>query len=98
WSRGRWGRSRRRSRGPCAFADPYPHPLSLIIDGGFGRSIVRGAGLAVGVVLVAAVVIVAAAARNVLVLVFIAIILASGLQPVVAWLRTHVRVKRGPAI
>jgi len=70
----------------------------VIIDGGFGRSVVRGAGLAVGVILVAAVVTVADAARNVLILVFIAIILASGLQPVVAWLRAHLRVNRGPAI
>jgi predicted PurR-regulated permease PerM len=43
-------------------------------------------------------VIVGIAAINVLVLVFIAVILAAGLQPIVAWLRGHLHVGRGPAI
>jgi predicted PurR-regulated permease PerM len=70
----------------------------VILDGGFGRSVARGAGLAVGVVIVLAVVGVAVAARNVLVLMFIAVILASGLQPVIAWLRAHLSIGRGLAI
>ena len=70
----------------------------MILDGGFGRSVARGAGLAVGVVIVLAVVGVAVAARNVLVLMFIAVILASGLQPVIAWLRAHLSIGRGLAI
>ena len=65
---------------------------------GFGRSVARGAGLAFGVALVAAVVLVGLAAINVLALVFVAVILASGLQPVIAWIRGHVRIGRGPAI
>jgi len=70
----------------------------VILDGGFGRSVARGAGLAVGVVIVLAVVGLAVAARNVLVLMFIAVILASGLQPVIAWLRAHLSIGRGLAI
>jgi predicted PurR-regulated permease PerM len=70
----------------------------VILDGGFGRSVVRGAGLAVGVALVAAVVLVGVAASNVLVLVFVAVILASGLQPFIAWIRGHLAIGRGPTI
>jgi len=70
----------------------------VIIDGGFGRSVARGAGFAVGVALVAGVILVGLAAINVLVLVFIAMILASGLQPVIAWIRGHVPIGRGPTI
>jgi predicted PurR-regulated permease PerM len=70
----------------------------VIVDGGLGRSIVRGAGFAIGVLLVAGVALVGLAAVNVLLLVFIAVILAAGLQPIVAWLRGHLHVGRGPAI
>jgi predicted PurR-regulated permease PerM len=70
----------------------------VIVDDGLGRSIVRGAGFAIGVAIVAAVILVGAAAINVLVLFFIAIILAAGLQPIVAWLRGHLPLGRGPAI
>jgi predicted PurR-regulated permease PerM len=70
----------------------------VILDGGFGRSVSRGAGLALGVLIVAAIALVAVAARNVLVLVFIAVILASGLQPFIAWLRGHMPIGRGPTI
>jgi len=70
----------------------------VILDGGFGRSVARGAGLAAGVVIVAAVVMIGVAARNILVLMFIAVILASGLQPVIAWLRAHIPIGRGPSI
>ncbi len=70
----------------------------MIIDGGLGRSIVRGAGFAIGVLLVAGIALVGIAAINVLVLVFIAVILAAGLQPIVAWIRGHLHLGRGPAI
>lgn len=70
----------------------------MIVDGGLGRSVVRGAGFAIGVCLVAALVLLGIAAINVLVLVFVAVILASGLQPIVAWLRGHLPLGRGPAI
>jgi predicted PurR-regulated permease PerM len=65
---------------------------------GLRASIVRGAGLAIGVVLVAAVVLVGAKAANVLALMLVAVILASGLEPVIAWLRGHLRIGRGRAI
>lgn len=60
--------------------------------------IVRGAGLALGAALVIAVLAFAWAAGSVLVLMFVAVILASGLQPIVAWLRTHIPIGRGAAI
>jgi predicted PurR-regulated permease PerM len=64
----------------------------------FGRFVARGAGLATGVGLVATVVLLAVAASHVLILVLIAVILASGLQPFVAWIRGHLRIGRGPTI
>jgi predicted PurR-regulated permease PerM len=70
----------------------------VIIDGGFGRSIVRGAGLATGVAIIVGVVLVGMAAINVLALVFVAVILASGLQPFIAWIRGHLPIGRGPTI
>src|SRR5262249_57970837 len=80
-------------------ASAQAHPEAVILDGGgFGRSIVRGAGIAIGVALVAAVILVGLAALNVLVLVFIAVILASGLQPFIAWMRGHFPIGRGPTI
>jgi predicted PurR-regulated permease PerM len=70
----------------------------VTVDDGFGRSVARGAGLAVGAGLIALLVLIGLAAINVLVLVFIAIILASGLQPFIAWLRGHLPIGRGPTI
>jgi len=67
-------------------------------DDGFGRSVVRGAGLAIGVGLVVGLIGLAIAAGHVLILVFIAVILASGLQPFVGWIRGHVPIGRGPTI
>ncbi len=67
-------------------------------DDGFGRSVVRGAGLALGVALVAGVLLVMIAAGSVVVLVLVAVILASGLQPMIAWLRGHLPIGRGPTI
>jgi len=70
----------------------------MTIEPGLGRSIVRGAGLAIGVALVAGVILIGLAAINVLVLVFIAVILASGLEPMVDWLRDRLPIGRGPTI
>lgn len=70
----------------------------MILDDGFGRAVARGAGLAVGVALVAAILLVGLAAINVLVLVFVAVILGAGLQPFIAWLRGHLPIGRGPTI
>jgi predicted PurR-regulated permease PerM len=67
-------------------------------DWGFGRTVARGAALTIGFLLVALVVMVAVAARNVLVLMLVAVIFAAGLQPLIAWLRAHLPVGRGPAI
>lgn len=60
--------------------------------------IVRGAGMAVGVALVVGLIALAFAASKVLLLVFVAVILASGLQPVISWMRGHAPIGRGPAI
>jgi predicted PurR-regulated permease PerM len=65
---------------------------------GIGSWIVRGAGVAVGAALVVGAIALAFAASKVLVLVFVAVILASGLQPVISWMRGHIPIGRGPAI
>jgi predicted PurR-regulated permease PerM len=70
----------------------------VTLDDGFGRSVARGAGLAIGVGLVVALVLLATAAIHVLVLVLVAVILASGLQPFIAWMRGHLAIGRGPTI
>jgi predicted PurR-regulated permease PerM len=71
----------------------------VTIDGAsFGRSIVRGAGLAIGVAIVAAVILVGYAAIHVLLLVFIAVILASGLSPIVDGLRGRLPIGRSATI
>ncbi len=58
----------------------------------------RGAGLAVGVGIVAGIVALAAAAANVLLLLFLSILLAAGLEPFVGWLRARLPLGRGPTI
>ena len=65
---------------------------------GLGVWIGRGAALAVGVGLVAGVLVFAWAAGPVLVLMFVAVILAAGLQPIISWLRGHLPIGRGAAI
>jgi predicted PurR-regulated permease PerM len=65
---------------------------------GIGSWIARGAGVAIGVALVVGLIALAFAAIKVLVLVFVAVILASGLQPVIGWMRGHSPIGRGPAI
>jgi predicted PurR-regulated permease PerM len=58
----------------------------------------RGAALAVGVGLVVGILALAWAVGSVLVLMFVAVILAAGLQPIIAWLRGHLPIGRGAAI
>jgi predicted PurR-regulated permease PerM len=65
---------------------------------GIAPWIARGAGLALGAGLVFGALAVAWAAGSVLLLMFIAVILASGLQPIIGWIRTHVPIGRGAAI
>jgi len=65
---------------------------------GLAAWIGRGAALAVGVALVVGVLAFAWAAGPVLVLMFVAVILASGLQPIISWLRGHLPIGRGAAI
>ncbi|HUQ44295.1 MAG TPA: AI-2E family transporter [Candidatus Limnocylindria bacterium] len=59
---------------------------------------VRGAGLALGVGFVLVVASLFSAARDVVLLVFIAVLLGAALEPVVAFLRARVGVRRGLAI
>jgi predicted PurR-regulated permease PerM len=65
---------------------------------GIGPWITRGAGVAIGVALVVGLIALVFAAGKVVLLVFVAVILASGLQPVIGWIRAHSRIGRGPAI
>jgi predicted PurR-regulated permease PerM len=60
--------------------------------------IARGAAVAIGVALVAGVLLFAWAAGAVLVLMFVAVILGAGLQPIVAWLRGRLHIGRGASI
>ena len=57
--------------------------------------VARGAKFAIGVALVVGIIALAIAAVRVLLLVLVAIILAAGLQPVVAWLRGKLGLGRG---
>lgn len=70
----------------------------MTFDDGFGRSVVRGAGMALGVGLIVGLVALAIAAGHVLILMLVAVILASGLQPFIAWIRGHLPLGRGPTI
>ena len=65
---------------------------------GLGAWISRGAALTLGAALVIGVLLLAWAVGHVLVLMFVAVILASGLQPIIAWLRGHLPIGRGVAI
>jgi len=59
---------------------------------------IRGAGLAVGVAFVLALAALGAAAGRVLLLVFVAIVLASALEPMIGWIRSHIGLRRGLTI
>jgi predicted PurR-regulated permease PerM len=63
-----------------------------------GRWAVRGAGLGIGLLLVAIVALMAQAAMNVLVLVFVSILLASAIDPLVTAVRDRIAVSRGKVI
>lgn len=63
----------------------------------FGWAI-RGGGLALGAAVVLGLLILAGAAARVLLLIFISILLASALEPVVLYLRGRLRLRRGPTI
>ena len=60
--------------------------------------IARGAAATLGAALVIGLIALVFAAGKVVVLVFVAVILASGLQPVIGWIRGHSPIGRGPAI
>lgn len=59
---------------------------------------IRGAGLAIGVGFVALLGALAVAASSVLLLIFVAILLASALEPVVGWIRNRTPMGRGASI
>jgi len=61
-----------------------------------GLWIIRGAGIALGAAVVYGVLMLGIAAASVPVLLFIAILLAAALAPIVGWLRARVPVGRGP--
>jgi predicted PurR-regulated permease PerM len=65
---------------------------------GLAPWIARGAALAIGAALVIGALALAWAASAVLLLMIVAVILASGLQPIIAWLRGHLPIGRGAAI
>ena len=56
---------------------------------------VRGAGAALGVAAIIGLVVLAQSALHVLLLVFISILLASALEPLVLWLRARLPLRRG---
>lgn len=58
----------------------------------------RGVGLAVGAALVLATAFIALRASGVLLLVFLAILLASALEPFIGWIRARLPLGRGPTI
>jgi len=58
----------------------------------------RGAGLAVGIGIVAGIAALAAASAHVLLLLFLSILLAAGLEPFIGWLRARLPLGRGPTI
>ena len=59
---------------------------------------IRGMGLAIGVAIIAGLLLLFVAAGSVLVLLFVAILLASALEPIVGFLRDRLPVGRGAAI
>jgi predicted PurR-regulated permease PerM len=59
---------------------------------------VRGTGFALGVAVIVGLLVLARAAGSALVLVFVALILAGGLEPFIAWLRGHLRLGQGATI
>lgn len=66
--------------------------------GELGRWTVRGAGLGIGLLIVAMVAMVAQAGKGVLVLVFFSILLAAAIDPLVSAVRDRIHVSRGKVI
>jgi predicted PurR-regulated permease PerM len=64
----------------------------------FAAWFVRGTGFALGVAVIVGLLMLAWAAGGALVLVFVALILAGGLEPFIAWLRGHLPLGRGATI
>src|SRR4051812_34476350 len=60
--------------------------------------VIRGMGLAAGVLIVVGLVALGIAAAHVFLLLFIAILRASALEPMVGWIRGHLPLGRGPTI
>ncbi len=89
-------RSRRRPRRRPPAVDT---PLSSAPRSGHMRSditlwIMRGMGLAIGVLVVVGLVQLGFAAGHVLLLLFLSILLASALEPMIGWLREHLPLSR----
>jgi predicted PurR-regulated permease PerM len=63
-----------------------------------GSWAIRGAGFAAGALAVAVLALAVLAASGVVVLVFVSVLLASALEPIVGWIRGHVPLGRGPTI
>ena len=63
-----------------------------------GRALLRGASFAIGVGLVAILAYLGFAARDVLFLVFLALLLGAGLEPVIGWIRTRLPLGRALGI
>ncbi|HEU4573050.1 MAG TPA: AI-2E family transporter, partial [Candidatus Limnocylindrales bacterium] len=62
------------------------------------RWCVRGVGLGLGAAIVIGLLAVAGLAARVLLLVFVAVLLASGLEPLIGWVRTRLPIPRGATI
>ncbi|HEU0235768.1 MAG TPA: AI-2E family transporter [Candidatus Limnocylindrales bacterium] len=60
--------------------------------------LVRGAGFTLGAALVVGLIALLVAAAQVLVLVFVAVLLGSGLEPIIAWMRDRLPIGRGAGI
>src|SRR3954451_16432742 len=63
-----------------------------------GRWAVRGTGFSVGVIAVVTIAYALMRASNVVVLVVISVLLASGLEPAIGWLRARTGLPRAPTI
>jgi predicted PurR-regulated permease PerM len=63
-----------------------------------GDWLIRGMGLAIGALIIYGLVQLGIAARNVLLLLFVSILLASALEPMVGWLRERLRMGRSGTI
>ena len=83
-------------------SDPARHaarlPVTLAMRGLLVSWTARGAGLAIGVGLVALLAWLASSSLHVIGLAFIAVLLAAALEPFIGWMRSHTPLPRGPVI